>query len=188
MPTVNGPRARPHATSALPASRWQCRRKRALHARLKARVWRALDRELRAAGLPCEALPDGITVEIGDDTDYEPDAVVNWGEALPDNSIAASNRVIVVERSCHRPPAPMTLPVSWQTTSRCPAYNTISLCGRSGVRSSIIAELPAEQSQRVPMYPGRSGSIRRGSNSWSRNCMEIECDVALTALRGHRGP
>jgi Uma2 family endonuclease len=70
---------------------------RVIHARLKARVWRALDRELRAAGLPCEALPDGITVEVGEDTDYEPDAVVNCGEALPDDAVAATNPVIVVE-------------------------------------------------------------------------------------------
>src|SRR5208282_3622898 len=70
---------------------------RVIHARLKARVWRALDRELRTAGLPCEALPDGITVEVGDDTDYEPDAVVNCGEALPDDAVAATNPVIVVE-------------------------------------------------------------------------------------------
>jgi len=36
---------------------------------LKARIWRALAREIRAAGLPCEAAPDGMTVEIDDDTD-----------------------------------------------------------------------------------------------------------------------
>jgi Uma2 family endonuclease len=70
---------------------------RVIHARLKARVWRALDRELRTAGLPCEALPDGITVEVGDDTDDEPDAVVNCGEALADDAVAATNPVIVVE-------------------------------------------------------------------------------------------
>jgi len=70
---------------------------RVIHARLKARVWRALDRELRTAGLPCEALPDGITAEVGDDTDDEPDAVVNCGEALPDDAVAATNPAIVVE-------------------------------------------------------------------------------------------
>ena len=70
---------------------------RVIHARLKARVWQALDRALRAGGLPCEALPDGITVEVGEDTDYEPDAVVNCGDPLPDDAIAATNPVIVVE-------------------------------------------------------------------------------------------
>ena len=47
------------------------------HARIKSRVWAALDRAIRAANLPCEAYPDGITVEIDEDTDYEPDAIVN---------------------------------------------------------------------------------------------------------------
>ena len=70
---------------------------RVIHARLKARVWQALDREIRAAGLPCEALPDGVTVEVGEDTDYEPDAIVNCGPPLPDDVIAVTNPVIVVE-------------------------------------------------------------------------------------------
>ncbi len=70
---------------------------RAGHARVKARVWQALDRAVRDAGLPCEALPDGITVEIGDGTDYEPDAVVTCGGPMPDDAVAAPNPVIVVE-------------------------------------------------------------------------------------------
>lgn len=34
------------------------------HARLKAGIWRALDDQIRERGLPCEAYPDGMTVEI----------------------------------------------------------------------------------------------------------------------------
>ncbi len=67
------------------------------HVRVKPRVWRALDQAVRAAGLPCEALGGGVTVEVGDDTDYEPDAVVNCGERLSGNAIAAPNPVIIVE-------------------------------------------------------------------------------------------
>jgi Uma2 family endonuclease len=67
------------------------------HARLKARVWQALDREIRRAGLSCEAAPDGMTVEIDDDTDYEPDALVNCGPPLQDDAIAAPNPVVIVE-------------------------------------------------------------------------------------------
>jgi len=67
------------------------------HARLKARIWRALDREITQAGLPCEAAPDGMTVEIDDDTDYEPDALVNCGPPIPDDAIAAPNPVVIVE-------------------------------------------------------------------------------------------
>jgi len=67
------------------------------HARIKSRVWAALDRAIRAANLPCEALPDGITVEIDEGTDYEPDAVVNCGPPAPGDAVAAPNPVIVVE-------------------------------------------------------------------------------------------
>jgi Uma2 family endonuclease len=67
------------------------------HARIKSRVWAALDRAIQAADLPCEALPDGVTVEVDDGTDYEPDAIVNCGPKLPEDAIAATNPVIVVE-------------------------------------------------------------------------------------------
>src|SRR3954452_19256042 len=62
-----------------------------VHARLKARIWRALDREVTEAGLPCHAAPDGMTVEIDDNTDYEPDGLVNCGPPIPDEATAAPN-------------------------------------------------------------------------------------------------
>jgi Uma2 family endonuclease len=68
-----------------------------IHARLKARIWRALDREVIAAGLPCQAAPDGMTVEIDQDTDYEPDALLNCGPPIPDDATAAPNPVVIVE-------------------------------------------------------------------------------------------
>lgn len=67
------------------------------HVRLKTRVWPALDRAIQAAGLPCEALGDGVTIEIDEDTDYEPDAVVNCGAPMPPDAVAATNPVVVVE-------------------------------------------------------------------------------------------
>ena len=75
---------------ARPAERW-------VHARLKARIWRALDREIALAGLPCQAAPDGMTVEIDDDTDYEPDALVNCGPPMPDEATVAPNPIVIVE-------------------------------------------------------------------------------------------
>ena len=69
----------------------------AMHVRLKSRVWAALDRSIRAEGLDCEALWDGITVEVDDDTDYEPDAVVNCGPRIHPDATVASNPVVVVE-------------------------------------------------------------------------------------------
>jgi len=70
---------------------------RAIHSRLKTRVWQALDRAIRNGGLDCEAFGDGITVEVDEETDYEPDAVVNCGARLAPDAIAAANPVIVVE-------------------------------------------------------------------------------------------
>ena len=70
---------------------------RVAHVRVKAQAWLALDRAIRAAGLSCEALADGIAVEVGDDTDYEPDAVVNCGERIAGDEVAAPNPIIVVE-------------------------------------------------------------------------------------------
>jgi Uma2 family endonuclease len=56
---------------------------RAQHVLLMNRVWAALDRAVQQAGLDCEALGDGITVEVDADTDYEPDALVNCGPRMP---------------------------------------------------------------------------------------------------------
>jgi Uma2 family endonuclease len=66
-------------------------------ARLKARIWRAFEREVTEAGLPCQAAPDGMTVEVDQDTDYEPDALLNCGPPIPDEATAAPNPVVVVE-------------------------------------------------------------------------------------------
>jgi Uma2 family endonuclease len=68
--------------------------KRISHARVKARVWQALDRAIRIAGIPCEALPDGITVEVGD-SDYQPDAIVQCGPLDPNGTTADSPCILV---------------------------------------------------------------------------------------------
>lgn len=69
---------------------------RGAHPRAKAAVYRALARAIAQAGADCQALPDGATVECGDN-DYEPDALVNRGEPMADDAIAAPCPVIVVE-------------------------------------------------------------------------------------------
>jgi len=69
---------------------------RGAHLRVKFAVCLALRNAIRAAGLPCQALPDGATVETGE-SDYEPDALVNCGAAMADDAIAAPNPGIVVE-------------------------------------------------------------------------------------------
>ena len=70
---------------------------RVQHVRIKARLWAALDNAIKAAGLDCEALADGVTVEVDEDTDYEPDAVVNCGPPADPDSVAAAQPVIVAE-------------------------------------------------------------------------------------------
>jgi Uma2 family endonuclease len=69
---------------------------RGAHLRVKGAVYMALDRAVTAAGVACQALPNGATVETGD-SDYEPDALVNCGEPMADDAAAAPNPVIVVE-------------------------------------------------------------------------------------------
>lgn len=69
---------------------------RGAHLRIKGAMYKALDRAVTVAGVACQALPDGATVETGD-SDYEPDALVNCGEPMADDAVAAPNPVIVVE-------------------------------------------------------------------------------------------
>jgi Uma2 family endonuclease len=70
---------------------------RAAHARLKAQVWRLLHESIVAANLGCEALPDGMTVEIGEDDDFEPDALVHCSLPLAPDATVVPDPVIVVE-------------------------------------------------------------------------------------------
>jgi Uma2 family endonuclease len=70
---------------------------RAVHARVKARVHRALTDGLTRAGLPCEAFPDGMAVRIDESTVYEPDALVRCGPPLDDDAITLEDPVIIVE-------------------------------------------------------------------------------------------
>lgn len=69
---------------------------RGAHLRAKAAVYQALDRAIIIAGVACQALPDGATVETGE-CDYEPDAMINCGDRMPDDAVAAPNPVVVVE-------------------------------------------------------------------------------------------
>ena len=64
--------------------------------RVKAAVYVALVRAIRGAALPCEALPDGMTVRIDVRTAYEPDALVYCGERRPGDAIEV-NPMIVAE-------------------------------------------------------------------------------------------
>lgn len=70
---------------------------RAGHVLIKVAVAAALAQAVRDAGLVAQAFGDGMTVEVDDDTDFEPDALVNLGPSLHLDAVTAPNPVIVVE-------------------------------------------------------------------------------------------
>ncbi|MCA9625679.1 MAG: Uma2 family endonuclease [Myxococcales bacterium] len=70
---------------------------RAGHARMKARVHRALAEAIESAGADCEAFVDGMTVQVDDQNAYEPDVVVQCGPRLPDDAVVVEAPLIVVE-------------------------------------------------------------------------------------------
>jgi Uma2 family endonuclease len=70
---------------------------RAIHAFLKTRIWELFRDALREGGLPGRAIPDGMTAEVGPDTDYEPDAMISGGAAIDDDDFAVSDPVVVVD-------------------------------------------------------------------------------------------
>ncbi|TNC14565.1 Uma2 family endonuclease [Methylobacterium terricola] len=72
---------------------------RVVHAEVTAATYIALRRGIRAAALPCRAMPDGMTVRIDDSTAYEPDALVHCGPRRDANSAEVPDPVIVVEVS-----------------------------------------------------------------------------------------
>lgn len=91
------------------------------HLRVKTAVWQALHIALRANAIPCQAIPDGVTVQA-DENDYEQDVVVNCGEPMADDAVAAPHPVVVVEVFYPRepPPSPPSTPAaSLPVTSVC---------------------------------------------------------------------
>ena len=70
---------------------------RAIHARVKFRVARALADSIAKAGLPCEAFIDAIAVRIDHYTAYVPDALVHCGATLQDDERETPSPIVVVE-------------------------------------------------------------------------------------------
>jgi Uma2 family endonuclease len=67
------------------------------HAQVKFAVQTALAAGIRARGLSCHMLPDGMTVRIDKGTAYEPDALVYCGSKVAPSVLEIPNPVIVVE-------------------------------------------------------------------------------------------
>jgi Uma2 family endonuclease len=70
---------------------------RVLHARTKYYAQGALSRAIRAAGLPCHMLPNGMAVRVGLEIAFEPDALVHCGAPIADDAIEVSAPVVIVE-------------------------------------------------------------------------------------------
>jgi Uma2 family endonuclease len=70
---------------------------RSIHAEVKLAVQTALGNSIRARGLPCRVLPDGMTVRIDDSTAHEPNALVYCGPRLAPSALEVPNPVVVVE-------------------------------------------------------------------------------------------
>ena len=66
------------------------------HARIKGEVFVALRSAIAAAGLPCEVLVDGPTIEVGE-SDYEPDVIVRCGtDVVSDDSLVVPDATVIV--------------------------------------------------------------------------------------------
>ncbi len=70
---------------------------RVIHTETKATAWLALREAIKAANLPCHAVPDGVTVRISERTAFEPDVSVYCGERLPPDALEVPDPMIVVE-------------------------------------------------------------------------------------------
>jgi Uma2 family endonuclease len=67
------------------------------HVRGKQLMFRLLADAIAAAGISCEALVDGVAVQVDDATVYEPDALVRCGAPLPDDTLRITDPLILVE-------------------------------------------------------------------------------------------
>lgn len=70
---------------------------RYIHAFLKQNLFDALRDAIQSTGLLAQAMPDGMTVEVDPDTDYEPDAAVNLGAPPGSDDVAIPRPVVVAE-------------------------------------------------------------------------------------------
>lgn len=70
---------------------------RLVHGRTKRRVSRAFEDAITAARAACESVLDSVAVPVSASSSYQPDLLVYCGPALPGDTIAIRDPVIVVE-------------------------------------------------------------------------------------------
>ncbi len=67
------------------------------HAIIKGIFFRRMAEEVERLGLNCLALPDGVAVQINEQTVYEPDAMLRCGPRLSFNTLIIDDPIVVVE-------------------------------------------------------------------------------------------
>ncbi len=137
------------------------------HARTKARAWRELDRAIAASGLPCEALPDGLTVAVDEATSYEPDVLVRCGPPIDGDAVTVPDPLIVAE---------VVSPSSRQLDSGAKLADYFRL-------PSVAHYLVIDAARRLVIHHARdsAGSIRTGIHRDGRLTLDppgIEIQVA----------
>lgn len=70
---------------------------RVRHAVTKFAAQTALRDAIRACGVPCEMLPDGLSVRVDEQTVFEPDALIHCGGRLDPDAMTVPEPLIVVE-------------------------------------------------------------------------------------------
>ncbi len=142
---------------------------RAAHVRAKTSVHMALAATLKCSGLSCEALGDGMTVRINEQTAYEPDALVYCSPRLPNDSIEVPNPVIVVE---------VASPRTRDTDTGAKFRGYFSL---PSVRHYLIID-PEE---RFIVHHGRGADGRIVSTSWTEGTLVLDppgIEVSVTEM------
>ncbi len=74
---------------AMSPERWE-------HARLKAAILRAFEDAVEGR-VDCQAVPDGMTIAVDDQTDFEPDVAIHMGSPIPPHALVIPCPVVVVE-------------------------------------------------------------------------------------------
>jgi Uma2 family endonuclease len=131
------------------------------HAERKAAVHAALLAAIRARGLACHALPDGMTVRIDERTAYEPDALVYCGTKLQPSAVEVPRPIVVVEVLS---PSTRHIDLSAKLADyfRPPNIAHYLIVDPEGRASFIMRVQSTTRSSHVSSTKGRSGSIRPG--------------------------
>ncbi len=72
---------------------------RVVYARARLRGGKQREAAVQKAGLPCEVFITGMAVQVDENTDYEPDALVSCGPPLADNMRIPAGRDDLVVRT-----------------------------------------------------------------------------------------